>query len=344
MPAIRGIRGKAGSDEKGQTMRSIPIILLSAALAAAIIFGLIFYQRSHNAQDALLASEERAAELSLKLSRLNEETAGLRDQIKELEGLRIRVSELEHAITQKDRAFSELNEAIRNLKRELAKERRSKQSIEAEFISQNVTLTKVQKRLRDAQARVRNLEEQLAEKDRELETIKLTLRTLRGEKVSAKASIDEMRSAYDSLVNDLKERIEQQEVSIERFEEEISVTFVDRILFDFGNAAITPEGRETLNRIGKTLQAVKGKRIRVVGHTDNRPIHPNYLHKFPSNWELSSARASAVIRYFQEELGLEPTRLEAVGRSFYDPAANNRTPEGRDRNRRVEIIIAPQLD
>ena len=83
--------------------------------------------------------------------------------------------------------------------------------------------------------------------------------------------------------------------------------------------------------------------ITVIGHTDNKPIHPDYQFKFPSNWELSSARASAVVRYFQETIGLDPESLEAVGRAFYDPIAPNDTEEGRAQNRRVEIIIAPKI-
>jgi chemotaxis protein MotB len=337
---------------------------------------------------ALLMSEEKVVELSEKLSQLNRETATLHDQIKECEGMRTRVSELEHAITQKDNALSELNNTIRcleeevaqsqseleelqgarariaklekeistkdtiltgyekricALERDLAEERSLTQSIEAELASRNATNTELQKQLRDVQSWAHTLEERLAEKHQELKELDKRLRILRGEKASAETSIDEMRSTYESLISDLKERIENQEVTIERFEQEISVTFVDRILFEFGRATITSEGRTILHRIGETLQTVKGKRIRVIGHTDDRPIHLDYRFKFPSNWELSSARASAVIRYLQEEIGLEPTRLEAVGRSFYDPVDTNQTPEGRARNRRVEIIIASDL-
>ena len=375
-------------------MRTITIIALSAALVAAIVSGLMLYQRYHGAQEALQASEEKVAELSSKLTQLREETETLHDQITVLEGTRNRVSELEHAITQKDHAFSKLNETIRILTRDLEKEReiterttsqltmkktmvndledhvqglhstsryleeevarsqieleelqgtrtriskleqeiiakdntltgceetihilerdlteerRSKQLIEAELTSRNATLTEVQKQLRDVQSRARYLEEQLAEKDKELKRLEVTLRTLRGEKASAEASIDELRSTYESLIAGLKERIEQQEVSIERFEQEILVTFVDRILFEFGRAAVTPEGEEVLRQVGQILKEVEDRKIRVVGHTEDRPIHPDYRYKFPSNWELSSARASAVVRYLQEEIGIAPT-------------------------------------
>jgi chemotaxis protein MotB len=353
-------------------MRTIAIVILSVVLAAAVVSGLILYQRYHDAQAALQLSEKRVAELSAKLGQVSEETATLRDQVTELEGARTRVSELEHAINQKDHAFSELNKAVHTLTRDLEKERKITEQVTSQLTTRNTMVTELedhvqglhstirslkeevarsqreleelQKRFRDVQSRAHILEEQLAEKGQELERHDRTLLTLRGEKASAEASIDELRSTYESLIAGLKERIDKQEVTIERFEQEISVTFVDRILFEFGKVAITPEGRTILKKIGETLQTVKGKKLRVVGHTDDRPIRPDYRDKFPSNWELSSARASAVIHYFQEELGLDPTRLEAVGRSFYDPVATNQTPEGRARNRRVEIIIAPELE
>jgi chemotaxis protein MotB len=363
-------------------MRTIAIVILAVILAAALVSGIILYRRSHDARAALQLSEERIAELSAKLSKVGEETATLRNQITELEGARTRVSELEHAITQKDHAFSELNTAVRTLTGELDKEREITEQVTSQLTTRNAMLTELedkvqglhatirslkqevarsqreleelqgareriaelQKRLRDAQSRERHLKEHLAEKDQELKGVDGRLRTLRGEKASAEASIDELRSTYESLIAGLKERIEQQEVTIERFEQEISVTFVDRILFEFGKAAVSPEGEEVLRHVGQILKGVEDRKIRVVGHTDDRPIHPDYRSKFPSNWELSSARASAVIHYFQKELDLSPTHLEAVGRSFYDPIASNETAEGRAKNRRVEIIIAPQIE
>ena len=92
------------------------------------------------------------------------------------------------------------------------------------------------------------------------------------------------------------------------------------------------------------MKNIKGKKIRVTGHTDPIPIRRDYQYKFPSNWELSAARAASVVRYFQEKIDLDPKEMEAVGRSFYQPEASNDTKEGRARNRRVEILIAPQLD
>jgi chemotaxis protein MotB len=160
----------------------------------------------------------------------------------------------------------------------------------------------------------------------------------------AEDQMKQMKSTYDTLVSDLKDQIQKQEVTIKEFQESLSLNFIDRILFEFGKADLTPEGEKILKKVGEALKNIKGKKVRVTGHTDPVPIRPDYMYKFPSNWELSAARAASVVRYFQEKIDLDPKEMEAVGRSFYQPEASNDTKEGRARNRRVEILIAPQLE
>jgi chemotaxis protein MotB len=117
---------------------------------------------------------------------------------------------------------------------------------------------------------------------------------------------------------------------------------VDKILFPSGEAEITPAGLEILDRVGKVLKNTEGKIIRVEGHTDNVPIHPNLQKKFPTNWELSTARATNVVRFLQEKVGIKGTRLQVIGMSEYSPVADNKTPEGRSQNRRIEITLLPE--
>jgi len=148
---------------------------------------------------------------------------------------------------------------------------------------------------------------------------------------------EELQTAYDALVADLRGEVDSREIRVRQFREKLEINFVDKVLFASGSADITPKGRDILGRVGAVLGKVKGKSIYVVGHTDNMPIHSSL---YPSNWELSAARAASVIRHLSEATGLSPERFTAMGRSFYQPVASNATPEGRQENRRVDIIVA----
>jgi len=159
-----------------------------------------------------------------------------------------------------------------------------------------------------------------------------------------KTKIYQLQSEYTAMVSELKNEIDTREVTIQKLEEKLSITFVDRILFDTGKSTISPQGRKVLNKVGTVLKNVQNRKIRVIGHTDNIPIERKYQHIFPTNWELSAARSAAVVRYFQYKIGLDPINLEVVGRSFYDAVAGNDTQEERSKNRRVNIVIAPKLE
>lgn len=147
----------------------------------------------------------------------------------------------------------------------------------------------------------------------------------------------ELQAAYDALVAGLQGEVDSREIRVRQFQEKLEINFVDKILFASGSSEITPRGREILLKVAGVLVKVKDKSIYVVGHTDNVPIHSGL---YPSNWELSTARSSSVIRFLSESGGLTPERFTAMGRAFYQPVASNATPEGRQENRRVDIIVA----
>jgi chemotaxis protein MotB len=96
-----------------------------------------------------------------------------------------------------------------------------------------------------------------------------------------------------------------------------------------------------MERVGRIIKEVADKIIRVEGHTDNVPIHPRLQEKYATNWELSNARATNVVRFLQDKIGIAPERLQAVGLSEFHPVASNKTREGRAKNRRIEIALLP---
>jgi chemotaxis protein MotB len=113
------------------------------------------------------------------------------------------------------------------------------------------------------------------------------------------------------------------------------VSFEDCILFDFGRAEINPAGFAFLDRLAGSIRKLPYS-IRVEGHTDNVPIH---TRRFPSNWELSIARAVNVVKYFADTCKIDPRRLSAVGYGESKPVAPNDSADHRTKNRRVEIVL-----
>ena len=146
----------------------------------------------------------------------------------------------------------------------------------------------------------------------------------------------------DVLVRDMREEVEQGQVKITQLADRLSVVMVDKVLFPSGDAEITSDGLDVLERVGKALKDTQDRIIRVEGHTDTLPIRRRLQERFPTNWELSTARATNVVRFLQENVGIEGRRLRAVGMAEYSPVGSNETATGRSQNRRIEIALLPE--
>ena len=139
----------------------------------------------------------------------------------------------------------------------------------------------------------------------------------------------------------LKKELANQSVTIEALQGQLKVTLVDKILFRTGSAEIREQGRATLRQVAAAVRQEEDHLIRVEGHTDNVPIGPELQRTFPTNWELSTARATSVVRFLQEQGDIAPERLSASGYGSYRPVASNETEEERRQNRRIEILLVP---
>jgi chemotaxis protein MotB len=175
----------------------------------------------------------------------------------------------------------------------------------------------------------------------ELEVRDAQLDELTKSDTTKKEEIEKVDETYQALIEEMKKEIEAGNIEISNLRGELSVNVLDKILFDSGKTVIKPEGIEVLKRVGDILKNTKDKMIIVEGHTDNVPISAALKGRFPTNWELSTARAVVVVRYLQETVGIDPTLLTASGFSEYHPVADNNTKEGKARNRRIEIILRP---
>ena len=150
----------------------------------------------------------------------------------------------------------------------------------------------------------------------------------------------ELLMAQQQLAESLKKELGDARAKLAMTERGLVLTFLDEIFFDSGKAVVKPDGTETLEKVAVVLkETVPDSPIAVEGHTDNEPIKHS---GWKSNWELSAARALAVLHYFVDSKGLESERLRAVGFGEFQPVASNDAPEGRRQNRRVEVVILPK--
>ena len=140
------------------------------------------------------------------------------------------------------------------------------------------------------------------------------------------------------LRSKLQKELSDKDVAISRLKDQLSVQVLDKILFKTGRSDIQPAGQAVLEKLAGILKETDDM-VRVEGHTDNVPIGGTLKDKFFSNWELSGARASSVVRFFQEKGPIDPLRLEPVGFGEYRPVAPNDSDANKQRNRRVEIVL-----
>lgn len=160
------------------------------------------------------------------------------------------------------------------------------------------------------------------------------------------ATIDELvvvRRKQVQLEEEIKREFEkdyQNDIGISRDGNLQKITFSDKILFGLGKSELKEEGEIVLSRIGLILKKNQFyKSIQVEGHTDNLPITGRLKLRYPSNWELSSARATSVVRYMQDNVGLAPKLLSATGYSEYQPVVENKDEKSRSLNRRIELVL-----
>jgi chemotaxis protein MotB len=173
-----------------------------------------------------------------------------------------------------------------------------------------------------------SLEQQQADSRKQIDA-------LEQQKAQIAAASQQDKTQYDALVRNLTDEVKKGELQVRQYKDMLTVDVAEQLFFDSGRADLKDTGKGVLKKVGEAIKGYNDKVIRVVGHTDNVPIKTK---AFPSNWELSVARATTVVRYLQE-VGIPPERMVASGRAEYDPIAENDTPDGRKKNRRIEITL-----
>jgi chemotaxis protein MotB len=207
-------------------------------------------------------------------------------------------------------------------------------------------------------SQVKSLNAKTAENDAKVKELTTKLEAAEAERVAlanAKeelsknvASKDEelskLKGTYDQLQTQLKGELKSGDVRLTEAGGKLRVDLVDKVLFNSGEAQVSKRGEGVLMKLGTILAAIQDKQIQVSGHTDNTPVGEKKLAQFPTNWELSVARATNVVRFLQDKAQVPGERLLASGYGEFHPVASNKSSSGRARNRRIEILLTPSLD
>lgn len=272
-----------------------------------------------------LDAEARAAdaEKKTKAAQLQAEEAkgSLETCRKEKTGVSADVDAVRKSLRAAEDQAAQLKE---KLKAAEEKQRESKAASETQLGRQSANIEQMRSRIADLTAERDVLTEKLAK--------------LAAEK---KTKVEEVSKSYDTLIGSMKDEIAQGQVIISQLKGQLSVKLQDEILFQSGSADIKADGKKLLSTLAKALAGEPGKAIQIEGHTDSVKIGGALAEKYQSNWELSSARAVAVVRYLSEKEGLDGRRLSAAGFGEFNPIADNSTNEGKAKNRRIEIKLLP---
>lgn len=183
-----------------------------------------------------------------------------------------------------------------------------------------------------------DLEVRLLSEENEREGLEDELEAARKKRAE---EVKRLNETYRDLVKDMESEIQKGEIEITNLKGKLSVNIVDKIIFPTGKAELSGAGKKVLARVGKILKEVTGRRIQINGHTDNVSIGPAIRKKFPTNWELSTARATTVARYLIDTADVAPVLISVAGFAEFKPVAPNDTKKGRAKNRRIEIVLVP---
>lgn len=267
-------------------------------------------------------------------------------------------------LKQANAAIEDLNAQIANLGSEIQKLKNSNASLEEKNKKLNALKNesdaicqKVKEQLdqitNSSAAEKDKLMRQLADKEKELMAKAGELDKLSRELNERDAKVRELESLIakkDSAVQGLKRKMLEAlkgfnagDLSVYEKDGKVYVALSDKLLFATGSYTVEPRGKEALKKIAEVLEKQTDISIMVEGHTDNKPYIPTTTGPVNSNWDLSVMRASSVTKILVDENKVDAKRVTPAGRGQFFPVESNDTPEGRSKNRRIEIVLTPDI-
>jgi len=268
------------------------------------------------------AAEARSGELQSKLDSLEQEKSRLNSELSTVQG---QIQDLEQKLASGNASAQEqimkLQKHATELEANAARIAQEREKLREEQSGLTANLDQERQRLKAEEAEKERLERERAAKEEEIRRLTRT---------------------QEELTKSLQDEIAKGNITIQQVRDRLTINMVDRVLFDSGKAQIKPAGLKVLKQVSDVLSKVTDKQIRIEGHTDNVPISTKLQDRFKTNWELSTARATTVVRYLIDQGGIDRQYLSAVGYADTRPIASNDSDEGRASNRRIEIVLYPR--
>jgi chemotaxis protein MotB len=206
--------------------------------------------------------------------------------------------------------------------------------LRVETASQKTQIEQLTQDNQSCQSSLKNAQAQLKTKD-------AAIRAKESELKAKEVKVKEQSDSFTRMQEAMKAELNSKQVALKELEGKLTLTMVESILFDSGKADVKNEGVETLQKVADVLKKTTDQEIIVAGFTDNVQIGGRLAKIYPTNWELSAARAISVVKILMAD-GVDPKVISAAGYGEFRPVADNDTPEGRAKNRRMEIILMPK--
>lgn len=349
-------------------MHKFKILMLYFVITILCLSGCIVpkaaYERkalvARNLSKRLENARKRNEELEAKIKALEIENKDFKEEVA---SNRLKVKKLDERLDETERMAetlkSNLNKKVEDKNKEISDIQRIQEKEINTLRAKNIKLQDSLKETLEKNTLYQSDIERLSAKineltieNQDLATVKLAqakeMRDLMGrindleDKMKKKiARMNNIAMVRQKIEKSLKDEIQAGQARVIIDNETIRTRIVTDILFDSRNiSSLKKEGKAILKNIGAVLRTLKGKKIIIEGHTDNRGISSKLKEKFPSNWELSVARAVSIVRYLSEGLKIDSKILSSAGYSSFHPVVSNKTEEGRAENRRIEIVIS----
>lgn len=291
------------------SIKRICLGLLAVTLLSSCVTRKLYNELDQQYKDALAENEKLSSELDLMNSSntdLENIKRQLADQLKELQQER---SNLNAEIAAAQNKLKDLESSYNNL------EKHSAETLKAEA----ARLAKAKTELEEKSKRVAELESILAANDKQMRTLK-----------------DNLSKALNAF--------EGRGLTIEQKNGRVYVSMENKLLFKSGSWNISDEGKDAVVELGKVLADNPDITVLIEGHTDNDKILGNLGDGVKTNWDLSTKRALTIVSILEQTPNIDKRNLTAAGRSEFAPLMSNSTPEGKAKNRRIEVILTPNLD